>query len=42
MKLDVPFALKFSDLLRKEGMEIERECTLEGVVQQLCQLKQIN
>ena len=42
MKLDVPFALKFSDLLRKEGMEIERDCTLEGVVQQLCQLKQIN
>lgn len=42
MKLDVPFALKFSDLLRKEGVEIERECTLEGVVQQLCQLKQIN
>lgn len=42
MKLDVPFALKFSDLLIKEGVEIERECTLEGVVQQLCQLKQIN
>ena len=42
MKLDVPFTLKFSDLLIKEGVEIERECTLEGVVQQLCQLKQIN
>lgn len=42
MKLDIPFALKFSKELRKEGILDKNECTLEGVVEALCQLKQMN
>ncbi|EOS59444.1 hypothetical protein C815_02150 [Firmicutes bacterium M10-2] len=42
MKLDIPFALKFSKELKKEGIFDKNECTLEGVVEALCQLKQMN
>lgn len=39
MKLDIPFALKFSKELKKEGVLDQEICTLEGVVDALCQLK---
>lgn len=42
MKLDIPFALKFSNALKQEGILKEGICTLEGVVDKLCQLKQTN
>lgn len=41
MKLDIPFALKFSNELKKEGILDQGICTLEGVVEALCQLKSI-
>ena len=39
MKLDIPFALKFSKELIKEKITDQPVCTLEEVVKQLCQLK---
>ncbi|MDD7281627.1 energy-coupling factor transporter ATPase [Floccifex sp.] len=39
MKLDIPFALEFSKKLTKEHITNECVCTLEEVVNQLCQLK---
>lgn len=42
MKLDIPFALKFSNALKQEGILKAGICTLEGVVDKLCQLKQTN
>ena len=42
MKLDIPFALKLSNALKQEGILKEGICTLEGVVDKLCQLKQTN
>lgn len=42
MKLDVPFALKISKQLTQEGVMKQPVCTLEEVVDVLCQLKQDN
>ena len=42
MKLDVPFALKVSKKLVQEGVLKQPVCTLEKVVEQLCQLKHIS
>ena len=42
MKLDVPFALKISEQLTQEGVMKKPVCTLEEVVDILCQLKQDN
>ena len=42
MKLDIPFALKISKQLSKEGILKKPVCLLEEVVEQLCQLKQDN
>ncbi len=42
MQLDIPFALKFSNALQKEGVFDHGICTLEGVVDELCRLKQTN
>ncbi|MGM9947429.1 energy-coupling factor transporter ATPase [Floccifex sp.] len=39
MKLDVPFAYRFSKKLKKEKIIDDCVCTLEEVVNQLCQLK---
>lgn len=38
-QLDIPFALKFSQELKKEGIFKDTYCTLEEVVDHLCQLK---
>ena len=42
MKLDIPFALKISKKLAAEGVMKKPVCTLEEVVDTLCQLKQDN
>lgn len=42
MKLEVPFALSFSKKLKKEKILKEEYCTLEEVVNALCQLKSTN
>lgn len=39
LKLDIPFALKAVNELRKQGIDIEDVITIEGLVEQLCQLK---
>ena len=39
MKLDIPFALEFSQKCKEQGLFKEEVCTLEEVVEQLCQLK---
>lgn len=39
MQLDIPFALKFSKAMRKEGFSSIHALTLDEVVNQLCQLK---
>ena len=36
--LDIPFALKFANALHKEGIKVNKEVTIEGMVEQLCQL----
>ncbi|MCF0106713.1 MAG: energy-coupling factor transporter ATPase [Holdemanella sp.] len=42
MKLELPFALEFSKKCKEEGLIKEEVCTLEEVVEQLCQLKSIS
>lgn len=42
MKLDIPFALEFSKRCKQEGIFDETVCTLEEVVDKLCQLKSIS
>ena len=42
MKLDIPFALKISKQLAQKGVMKKPVCTLEEVVDVLCQLKQNN
>lgn len=37
-KLDIPFALKLQEALKKEGLAIKEDIHLEGVVEQICQL----
>lgn len=39
MQLDIPFALKFSKAMQKEGFSSIHSLTLDEVVNQLCQLK---
>lgn len=39
MQLDIPFALKFSKAMQKEGFSSIQALTLDEVVNQLCQLK---
>lgn len=39
MQLDIPFALKFSKAMKKEGFSSIHALTLDEVVNQLCQLK---
>lgn len=39
MQLDIPFALKFSKTMQKEGFSSIHALTLDEVVNQLCQLK---
>ena len=39
MQLDIPFALKFSKAIQKEGFSSIHALTLDEVVNQLCQLK---
>ncbi len=41
-KLDVPFAMKLQKALDKEGIHIEKQITIEGVVEALCQLHSNN
>ncbi|WP_416326967.1 energy-coupling factor transporter ATPase [[Eubacterium] hominis] len=38
LKLDIPFALKFTKALKKEGIEIKDCITMERVVDEVCQL----
>lgn len=39
MKLDIPFSLKVVNELRKQGVDVHHTITLEGLVDELCQLK---
>lgn len=41
-KLDVPFAMKLTKALKKEGVVIDKQITIEGVVEALCQLHSNN
>ncbi len=38
MKLDIPFSLKLRDELKKRGVETKRHLSMEGMVDELCQL----
>lgn len=40
--LDIPFALKLANALQKEGISVKKEITMEGVVEELCQLHSKN
>lgn len=42
MKLELPFALSFSEKLKNEGIFKDSYCTLEEVVNELCQLRSTN
>lgn len=42
LKLDVPFAMKLQKALAKEGIEVEKQITIEGIVDALCQLHSNN
>lgn len=42
MKLELPFALSFSEKLKNEGIFKDSYCTLDEVVNELCQLKSTN
>lgn len=39
LKLDIPFSMKVILELKKQGIEIKKSLTLEGLVDELCQLK---
>lgn len=39
LKLDIPFALKAVNELKKQGIQIKDTITIEGLVDELCQLK---
>lgn len=38
LKLDIPFALKFTNALKKQGIKIKQCTTMEKVVDEVCQL----
>lgn len=40
--LDIPFALKLAKELEKAGVKVQKDITIEGVVEQLCQLHSNN
>lgn len=42
MKLELPFALSFSEKLKNEGIFMDSYCTLDEVVNELCQLRSTN
>lgn len=42
MKLELPFALSFSEKLKNEGIFNDSYCTLDEVVNELCQLRSTN
>lgn len=42
MKLELPFALSFSEKLKNEGFFKDSYCTLDEVVNELCQLRSTN
>lgn len=42
MKLELPFALSFSEKLKNEGVLKDSYCTLDEVVNELCQLRSTN
>lgn len=42
MKLELPFALSFSEKLKNEGIFKDNYCTLDEVVNELCQLRSTN
>ena len=39
LKLDIPFSLKVINELKKQGIELKKSITLEGLVDELCQLR---
>lgn len=41
-KLDIPFALKLQKELKNAGIEVEKQITIEGIVDELCQLHSNN
>ena len=38
LKLDIPFSLKFTKALQKQGIEIEACTTMERLVDEVCRL----
>jgi len=40
--LDIPFALKLTNALSKAGVKVEKDITMEGMVEKLCQLRSKN
>lgn len=41
-KLDIPFALKLQKELKNAGIDVEKQITIEGIVDELCQLHSNN
>ena len=39
LKLDIPFALKAVNELKKQGIQIKDTITIEGLVEEICRLK---
>lgn len=39
LKLDIPFSLKIANEFEKQGVKLEKKITLEGLVNEICQLK---
>ena len=39
LSLDVPFAIKIQELFEKENINLDKDITMEGLVDNLCQLK---
>lgn len=39
LSLDVPFAIKIQQLFEKEGIQLNKEIKMEGLVKEICQLK---
>lgn len=37
--LDIPYAMKLSDALNKQGISVKRHISMEGMVEELCQLR---
>lgn len=39
IQLDIPFSLKLRNALKEKGVEVDRQITMEGMVDELCQLR---